>query len=127
MKCVLSGGVTLGSGFTPTVQKTGAAARDAVFGCGRAAAARGRAAAGDCGAACSVPERPARSRPHRSLAQERTYGLTLASANATIQAGLAVHFGGNYGLALALVVGSVAVVIAILASFGNEAKGVTLG
>ena len=51
----------------------------------------------------------------------------MASANATIQAGLAVHFGGNYGLALALVVGSVAVVIAILASFGNEAKGVTLG
>jgi SHS family lactate transporter-like MFS transporter len=54
-------------------------------------------------------------------------GNLLASANATIQAGLAVRFGGNYGLALALVAGSVAIVIAILAPFGTEAKGVTLG
>jgi len=54
-------------------------------------------------------------------------GNLLASANATIQAGLAVRFGGDYGLALALVVGSVAIVIAVLTSFGNEAKGVTLG
>jgi SHS family lactate transporter-like MFS transporter len=54
-------------------------------------------------------------------------GNLLASANATIQAGLALRFGGNYGLALALVAGSVAIVIAILAPFGTEAKGVTLG
>jgi MFS transporter, SHS family, lactate transporter len=54
-------------------------------------------------------------------------GNLLASANATIQAGLAVHFGGNYGLALALVAGSVAVIIAVLASFGVEAKGVAFG
>jgi len=54
-------------------------------------------------------------------------GNLLASANATIQAGLAVHFGGNYGLALAIVAGSVAVIIAVLTSFGVEAKGVAFG
>jgi MFS transporter, SHS family, lactate transporter len=54
-------------------------------------------------------------------------GNLLASANATIQAGIAVRFGGNYGLALALVAGSVAVIIAVLASFGVEAKGVAFG
>jgi MFS transporter, SHS family, lactate transporter len=51
-------------------------------------------------------------------------GNLLASANATIQAGLAVSFGGNYGLAMALVAGIVAVVIAVLTGFGVEAKGV---
>src|SRR5882762_6027307 len=54
-------------------------------------------------------------------------GNLLASANATIQAAIAVHFGGNYGLALALVAGSVAIIIAILASLGVEAKGVAFG
>ena len=54
-------------------------------------------------------------------------GNLLASANATIQADLAVHFGGNYGLALAIVAGSVAVIIAVLTSFGVEAKGVAFG
>ncbi len=54
-------------------------------------------------------------------------GNLLASANATIQAGIAVHFGGNYGLALALVAGSVAVIIAVLTSLGVEAKGVAFG
>ena len=51
-------------------------------------------------------------------------GNLLASANATIQAGIAAHYSGNYGLALALVTGSVAVVIAVLTSFGIEAKGI---
>ena len=51
-------------------------------------------------------------------------GNLLASVNATLQAGLAVHFGGNYGIALALVAGSVAVIIAILTAFGTEARGV---
>ena len=51
-------------------------------------------------------------------------GNLLASANATIQADLAVHFGGNYGLALAIVAGSVAVIIALLTGFGVEAKGI---
>jgi len=54
-------------------------------------------------------------------------GNLLASTNATIQAGIAVHLGGNYGVALALVAGSVAVVIAVLASFGVEAKGADFG
>jgi len=54
-------------------------------------------------------------------------GNLLAAANATIQADLAVHFGGNYGLALAIVAGSVAVIIAVLTSFGVEAKGVAFG
>ena len=54
-------------------------------------------------------------------------GNLLASANATIQAGIAVHFGGNYGVALALVAGSVAIIIAVLTSLGVEAKGVAFG
>jgi MFS transporter, SHS family, lactate transporter len=54
-------------------------------------------------------------------------GNLLASANATIQAGIATHFGGNYGLALALVAGSVAIIIAVLTSLGDEAKGVAFG
>ena len=54
-------------------------------------------------------------------------GNLLAAANATIQADLAVRFGGNYGLALAIVAGSVAVIIAVLTSFGVEAKGVAFG
>ena len=51
-------------------------------------------------------------------------GNLLASANATIQAAIAVSFGNDYGLALALVAGSVAVVVAVLALLGSEAKGV---
>jgi hypothetical protein len=47
-------------------------------------------------------------------------GNLLASANATIQAGIAVQFGGNYRLALALVAGSVAVIIAVLTSLGGR-------
>src|SRR6266436_1668909 len=54
-------------------------------------------------------------------------GNLLASANATIQVALAVHFGGNYGLAMALVAGSVAIIIAALTSLGVEAKGVAFG
>jgi len=54
-------------------------------------------------------------------------GNLLASANATIQAGIAVHNGNNYGLALALVAGIVAVVIALFTAFGREAKGVAFG
>src|SRR5258708_9504782 len=54
-------------------------------------------------------------------------GNLLASANATIQAAIAQHYGGNYGLALALVAGTVAVVIAILTGLGVEAKGIAFG
>src|ERR1700742_5007992 len=51
-------------------------------------------------------------------------GNLLASVNATLQAGLAAHFNGNYGLALAVVAGSVAVIIAALTAVGTEAKGI---
>src|SRR5208282_204677 len=51
-------------------------------------------------------------------------GNLLASVNATLQAGIASHFGGNYGLALALVAGSVAIIIEALTAVGTEAKGI---
>jgi MFS transporter, SHS family, lactate transporter len=51
-------------------------------------------------------------------------GNLLASVNAWLQAAIAEHFGGNYGLALALVAGSMALVIAVLSAAGTEAKGV---
>src|SRR6202022_4858339 len=51
-------------------------------------------------------------------------GNLLASVNATLQAGIAAHFGGNYGLALAIVAGTVAIIIAVLTAAGTEAKGV---
>jgi SHS family lactate transporter-like MFS transporter len=51
-------------------------------------------------------------------------GNLLASVNATLQAGLAAHFGGDYALALAAVAGTVAVIIAILTALGSEARGV---
>jgi SHS family lactate transporter-like MFS transporter len=54
-------------------------------------------------------------------------GNLLASTNATIQAGFAIHNGNNYGLALALVAGTAAVVIALFTAFGREAKGVVFG
>ena len=51
-------------------------------------------------------------------------GNLLASVNATLQAGIASHFGGDYGLALAVVAGSVAIIIAVLTAVGTEAKGI---
>ncbi len=54
-------------------------------------------------------------------------GNFIASVNAPLQAGLAAHWGGNYGMALALVAGTVAVVIVILTALGTEAKGVAFG
>jgi MFS transporter, SHS family, lactate transporter len=54
-------------------------------------------------------------------------GNLIASVNATLQAGLAVHFGGDYGFALAIVAGTVALVIAILTAFGPEARAVQFG
>jgi SHS family lactate transporter-like MFS transporter len=50
-------------------------------------------------------------------------GNLLASANATIQAAIAAHYGGDFGLALAVVTGSVAIVIVFLAVLGIEARG----
>ena len=54
-------------------------------------------------------------------------GNLIASFNATLQAGIAAHYGGNYALALAVVAGTVAVAIVILTAFGIEAKGVAFG
>lgn len=54
-------------------------------------------------------------------------GNLLASANATMQAGLAEHYGNDYAFALALVIAIIAVVVALLAGFGVEAKGVAFG
>jgi len=54
-------------------------------------------------------------------------GNLIASVNATLQAAIAVHYGNDYGFALALVAGTVAVAIAILAAVGIEAKGIKFG
>jgi SHS family lactate transporter-like MFS transporter len=54
-------------------------------------------------------------------------GNLIASVNATLQAGIASHYGGNYALALAIVAGIVAVIIVVLAALGYEAKGVAFG
>jgi SHS family lactate transporter-like MFS transporter len=54
-------------------------------------------------------------------------GNLLASVNATLQAAIAAHYGGNYGLALAVVAGTVALAIAGLTALGTEAKGVAFG
>jgi MFS transporter, SHS family, lactate transporter len=54
-------------------------------------------------------------------------GNLMASVNATLQAGIATRYGGNYGLALAVVAGTVAIVIAILTALGVEAKGIAFG
>jgi SHS family lactate transporter-like MFS transporter len=51
-------------------------------------------------------------------------GNLLASANATLQAAIATQFGGRYSIALAVVAGVVAVVIAALTWLGGEARGV---
>ncbi len=53
-------------------------------------------------------------------------GNLLASANATLQTMLAVHLGGNYGLALGTVAAVVAVTIAVVTGFGVEAKGTAM-
>lgn len=54
-------------------------------------------------------------------------GNLLASGNATLQAGLAHHYGGDYAFALAVVAGVVAVAVALLAGFGLESRGVRFG
>jgi SHS family lactate transporter-like MFS transporter len=54
-------------------------------------------------------------------------GNLIASVNATLQARIAVHYGGNYGVALAAVAGTVAVAIVILTALGPEAKDAVFG
>jgi SHS family lactate transporter-like MFS transporter len=54
-------------------------------------------------------------------------GNLIASVNATLQAGIAAHYGGDYGIALAAVAGTVAVAIVVLTALGTEAKGIAFG
>lgn len=49
-------------------------------------------------------------------------GNLIASVNATLQATIADHHGQNYGLAMAIVAGTVAIIIAILTFFGHESR-----
>jgi MFS transporter, SHS family, lactate transporter len=51
-------------------------------------------------------------------------GNLIAAGNATIQAGIAEAHGNNYGLALALTIAVVAVLLSVITWFGPEAKGV---
>jgi SHS family lactate transporter-like MFS transporter len=54
-------------------------------------------------------------------------GNLLAASNATVQATIAQATGGNYGLALAIVAVAAAILIAVIAWFGREAKDVAFG
>jgi MFS transporter, SHS family, lactate transporter len=54
-------------------------------------------------------------------------GNLIASVNATLQAGIAAHYGSDYAIALAVVAGTVAIAIVILTALGIEAKGVAFG
>lgn len=53
-------------------------------------------------------------------------GNLLASVNATLQARIAEANGGNYGLAMALVAGTVAILICLFVAFGRETRGVVI-
>ncbi|MFZ4834868.1 MFS transporter [Rouxiella sp. Mn2063] len=53
-------------------------------------------------------------------------GNLIASVNATLQAYIAENHGQNYGLAMAIVAGTVAIVIAVLVSFGRDTRGQAL-
>jgi MFS transporter, SHS family, lactate transporter len=54
-------------------------------------------------------------------------GNFFASKNATIQTTLALSFGNNYGLALAITAGVVAIAVSVVTAFGPEARGVKFG
>jgi SHS family lactate transporter-like MFS transporter len=51
-------------------------------------------------------------------------GNFFAAANLTIQAMLADHFGGNYGISMAVICGLIAIAVAGFAGFGPQAKEV---
>jgi SHS family lactate transporter-like MFS transporter len=53
-------------------------------------------------------------------------GNLLASVNAPLQAGLAEKHGNNYALVMAVVIGIVAVVIAVLIPFSRERRGIDM-
>ncbi len=54
------------------------------------------------------------------------FGNFLAAGNATLQVVLANKLGGDYGVGMALMAGAGAVVLALLAAFGPEAKGIQM-
>jgi MFS transporter, SHS family, lactate transporter len=54
-------------------------------------------------------------------------GNLFASKNATIQTTLAVSFGNNYGLALAITAAIVVILVATVTALGPEARGVRFG
>jgi SHS family lactate transporter-like MFS transporter len=54
-------------------------------------------------------------------------GNLLASGNATLQAGFAESHGGNYALALAIIAGAAAVLVATMAFLGREKHSVEFG
>jgi len=53
-------------------------------------------------------------------------GNLLAAINATMQASIATSHGNNYGMAMAIVAGTVAVVIAVLIFFSRERRGIDM-
>lgn len=53
-------------------------------------------------------------------------GNLIASVNATLQSSIAEAHGNNYGLAMAIVAGTVAVLICVLVAFGRETRGVEI-
>ncbi|MDR3096382.1 MAG: MFS transporter [Paraburkholderia sp.] len=53
-------------------------------------------------------------------------GNLFASVNATLQASLAYTHGQNYGMAMAIVAGTVAIVIAVLIPFSRERRGIDM-
>ena len=54
-------------------------------------------------------------------------GNLFAAANATLQASIAESHAGDYAIGLALVAGVTAIVIAVVAGAGKEAKDVRFG
>ncbi|HFK7185902.1 TPA: MFS transporter [Serratia odorifera] len=50
-------------------------------------------------------------------------GNLIASVNATLQATIAERHGHNYGMAMAIIAGTVAIVIAVLVFFGRDTRG----
>ncbi len=53
-------------------------------------------------------------------------GNLIASVNATLQATIAERHGGDYGLAMAIVAGTVAILICLLVAFGRETRGMVI-
>ena len=53
-------------------------------------------------------------------------GNLIASVNATLQSRIAEAHGGNYGLGMAIVAGTVAVLICVFVAFGRETRGIEI-